>query len=140
VRSDPEAMLPGAVEEIVRWATPVQTFRRTATEDTHIGDQPIEQGDHIVMFYGSGNRDEAVFDEPWRFDVGRQPNDHIAFGGGGPHFCLGANLARTQLRSVFGELARSVERFEVDEISYIPGAFVHGVSKLDCRFEKVEVA
>ena len=134
LRSDPEALLPAAVEEILRWASPVQTFRRTATCDTRIGDQPIAEGDRVVLFYPSGNRDDAVFDDPWRFDITRTPNDHIAFGGGGPHFCLGANLARTQLRAVFGELARSVERFDVSEVGYLAGAFVNGIKRLDCRF------
>jgi cytochrome P450 len=134
LRTDPENLLPNAVEEIIRWASPVQTFRRTATRDTLIGEQVIAEGDHVVMFYGSGNRDEAVFDEPWTFDITRTVNDHVAFGGGGPHFCLGANLARTQLRAVFGELARHVERFEVADVSYLAGAFVNGINRLDCRF------
>jgi cytochrome P450 len=134
LRNNPDRLLPGAVEEIVRWASPVMTFRRTATVDTNIGDQLIEAGDHIVMFYGSGNRDEQVFPDPWRFNINRQPNDHVGFGGGGPHFCLGANLARAQLRSVFSELARSVESFEVGEPDRLFGAFVHGIHSLDCRF------
>ena len=86
------------------------------------------------MFYGSGNRDETVFPDAWEFDIGRHPNDHVGFGGGGPHFCLGANLARAQLRSVFGELATSVRAFEVGEPDRLDGAFVHGVQSLDCRF------
>ena len=135
VRSDPERVLPGAVEEILRWATPVMTFRRTATEDTRIGEQEIARGDHIVLFYGSANRDEAVFADPWTFDITRSPNDHLAFGGGGPHFCLGANLARTQLRSVFGELARTVAGFEVGAPDRVVGAFVNGVHSLECHFE-----
>lgn len=134
LRSDPERHLPMAVDEIVRWASPVLTFRRTATEDTHLGGQAIAEGDHVVMFYASGNRDERVFDDPWAFDITRQPNDHIAFGGGGPHYCLGANLARAQLRSVFRELASSVESFEVGDPKLVPSAFVHGVESLDCTF------
>ena len=134
LRSDPERWLPSAVEEILRWATPVMTFRRTATADTVIGDQPIEAGDHVVMFYPSGNRDERVFDDPWKFDITRVPNAHIAFGGGGPHFCLGANLARAQLRSVFGELANSVEGFEIGEPERLMSAFINGINSLDCRF------
>ena len=134
LRSDPERWLPGAVEEIIRWATPVMTFRRTATRDTAIGDRPIAAGDHVVMFYGSANRDEAVFDDPWRFDIARTPNDHLGFGGGGPHYCLGANLARAQLRSVFGELAARVAAFEVGEPDFLAGAFVHGIDSLPCTF------
>ena len=134
LRRDPEGRLPGAVEEVIRWATPVMTFRRTATTDTVIGDQPIAAGDHVVLFYGSGNRDASVFPDPWRFDISRRPNDHVGFGGGGPHFCLGANLARAQLRAVFSELARTVGAFEVGEPDLMVGAFVHGVDSLDCRF------
>ncbi|MGZ4705762.1 MAG: cytochrome P450, partial [Acidimicrobiales bacterium] len=134
LRSDPARWMPLAVEEVIRWATPVMTFRRTATIDTSIGDQAVAAGDHVVMFYGSGNRDERVFTDPWRFDISRQPNDHIAFGGGGPHYCLGANLARAQLRSVFGELARSVVSFDVGEPDRLAGAFVNGIRSLDCRF------
>ena len=133
LRRDPERSLTGAVEEVIRWATPVMTFRRTATTDTSIGHQPIASGDHVVMFYGSGNRDETVFPDPWRFDITRHPNNHVGFGGGGPHFCLGANLARAKLRSVFGELAKSVTSFEAGEPDLLAGAFVHGVRSLACR-------
>jgi cytochrome P450 len=134
LRSDPERLLPGAVEEIIRWASPVMTFRRTAATDTSIADQPIAAGDHVVMFYGSGNRDETVFPDPWHFDITRHPNDHVGFGGGGPHFCLGANLARAQIRSVFRELANSVNSFEVEEPNLLVGAFVHGIRSMECHF------
>ena len=134
LRSDPERWLPTAVEEILRWASPVMTFRRTATTDTVLGDQSIAAGDRVVMFYGSGNRDERVFADPWRFDITRTPNSHIAFGGGGPHYCLGATLARAQLRSVFGELAKRVDAFECGEPDRVTSAFVNGVSSLSCRF------
>jgi len=134
LRSDPERLLPGAVEEIVRWASPVMTFRRTATTDTSIAGQHIAAGDHVVMFYGSGNRDETVFPDPWHFDITRDPNDHVGFGGGGPHFCLGANLARAQVRSVFRELANSVNSFEVEEPNMLVGAFVHGIRSMECHF------
>ena len=133
LRANPD-LLPGAVEEIIRWASPVMTFRRTATSDTTIGDQVISAGDHVVMFYGSGNRDERVFPDAWGFNISREPNDHVGFGGGGPHFCLGANLARAQLRSVFAELAKSVTRFEVGKPDRLLSAFVHGIDSLDCRF------
>jgi len=135
LRDDPGRWLPGGVEEVIRWATPVMTFRRTATADTTVGEQAVTAGDHVVMFYGSGNRDERIFPDPWRFDITRDPSDHIAFGGGGPHFCLGANLARAQLRSVFAELATSVRSFELGEADRLVGAFVHGIHSLDCRFD-----
>lgn len=134
LRSDPETYMPGAVEELVRWASPVLTFRRTVTEDTTIGEQPVAEGDHVVMFYASGNRDERNFADPWQFDITRSPNDHVAFGGGGPHYCLGANLARAQLRSVFGELARNVRSFQVGEPELLTSAFVHGVDSLPVTF------
>ena len=138
LRSDPDTHLAGAVEEVLRWASPVMTFRRTATRDTYIENQEIAEGDHVVMFYGSGNRDESVFDDPWRFDITRKPNSHIAFGGGGPHFCLGANLARAQLHSVFAELAQSVVAFDVGDPERLTGAFVNGIHALNCAFVTTE--
>ena len=93
-----------AIEEFVRWATPVMTFRRTAATDCMLGDQAIAAGEKVVMFYSSGNYDDTVFDAPERFDLGRKPNPHLGFGGGGPHFCLGAHVGRAQLRAMFGEL------------------------------------
>jgi cholest-4-en-3-one 26-monooxygenase len=95
-----------AIEEILRWASPVLHFRRTATEDTVIHGQPIGTGDKVVMWYVSANRDEDVFADPYAFDIERHPNDHVAFGGGGVHFCLGANLARMELRIIFHEILR----------------------------------
>ncbi|HUI28340.1 MAG TPA: cytochrome P450, partial [Candidatus Kryptonia bacterium] len=91
-QSDFARVTPTAVEEIVRWATPVIHFRRTVAEDTELSGQRIQAGEKVVMFYSSANRDEAAFPDPYRFDVTRQPNEHVGFGGGGPHFCLGANL------------------------------------------------
>ncbi len=134
LRSDPDRYLASTVDEIVRWASPVLTFRRTATEDLDLGGQAIAEGDHIVMFYASGNRDEHVFEDPWTFDIARNQNDQIAFGGGGPHFCLGANLARAQLRSVFRELSARVTSFEVGEPALLTSAFVHGIESLECTF------
>jgi len=94
-----------AVEEVLRWVSPVMTFRRTATRHAMIGEQPVRAGDKIVLFYPSANRDEAVFEDPNRFNIERNPNPHLAFGGGGPHFCLGAPLARLELRTLFRKLA-----------------------------------
>ena len=127
--------LPTAVEEFVRWATPVLTFRRTATRDTELRGQTIAEGEKVVLFYHSGNRDDAVFEDPWRFDVSREPNHHLGFGGGGPHYCLGASLARTQLRSLFGELLRLLPDIEAGEPELFPSsAFIHGVKRMDCAF------
>ncbi|MGH3562003.1 MAG: cytochrome P450, partial [Mycobacterium sp.] len=101
---DEEAVRPAAVEEVLRWATPVAYWTRTAKVDVEMDGQHIPRGDRVVSMLRSANRDEEVFDNPFAFDIGRQPNPHVAFGGGGPHYCLGANLARAELRAVFDEL------------------------------------
>ncbi|CAM4255367.1 Steroid C26-monooxygenase [Mycobacterium basiliense] len=101
---DEEALRPTAVEEVLRWATPVAYWTRTAKVDLDLDGQHIHQGERVVSMLRSANRDEEVFESPFAFDVGRQPNPHVAFGGGGPHHCLGAMLARAELRAVFDEL------------------------------------
>jgi cytochrome P450 len=131
---DLEARMPVAVEEFVRWASPVMTFRRTATQDTEIAGVPVAAGQKVVMFYGSANRDEGVFDEPGRFLLSREPNHHVGFGGGGPHYCLGASLARTQLRSIFTELLTRVPDIEAGEPEHIVSAFIKGVRRMPCTF------
>ncbi len=124
-----------AVEEFVRWATPVLTFRRTATRDTELRGVPIAEGDKVVLFYHSGNRDETAWSEPWRFDVLRDPNHHVGFGGGGPHYCLGASLARTQLRSIFGEILTRLPDIEAAEPDmFRSAAFIHGIKRMECSF------
>ena len=97
----------------MRWATPVIHFRRTATRDTELRGQKINAGEKVVLWYNSANRDEAVFDDPFRFDVRRTPNDHVGFGGPGPHFCLGAHLARREITVMFRELFRASPNFEI---------------------------
>jgi cytochrome P450 len=126
--------MPRAVEEMVRWASPALTFRRTATRDVELGGQAITEGDKVVLFFHSGNRDESVFEAPWQFDAGRTPNHHVGFGGGGPHYCLGAALARTQLRCLFTALLTRLPDIEADEPEVFRGAFIHGVSRMNCRF------
>jgi cholest-4-en-3-one 26-monooxygenase len=103
LRAD-RSLLPGAVEEMLRWVTPIQNMNRTATRDVELGGQQIRAGDRILLLYPSGNRDESVFAEPDRFDVRRHPNEHMAFGGYGRHHCLGAQLARLELTVLFDEL------------------------------------
>jgi cytochrome P450 len=121
-----------AVEEFVRWATPVLTFRRTATQDVELGGQHIGEGEKVVLFYHSGNRDDRAFEDPWRFDVTRDPNHHVGFGGGGPHYCLGASLARTQLRSIFTELLTRLPDIEAAEPELFKSAsFIHGVKRME---------
>ncbi|HEY2216443.1 MAG TPA: cytochrome P450, partial [Solirubrobacteraceae bacterium] len=134
--SEPDALLAGsAVEEFVRWASPVMTFRRTTTRPVELHGQQLDAGEKVVLFYHSANRDERAFEEPWKFDVTRDPNRHLGFGGGGPHYCLGASLARTQLRSIFGELLRVVPDIEASEPELLRSAFVHGVKRMECAFQ-----
>jgi cytochrome P450 len=133
--NDFENLAPTAVEEIVRWATPVIHFRRTATADTTIGGQPIREGEKVIMWYCSANRDEAVFDAPDRFDIGRTPNDHVGYGGPGPHFCLGAQLARREITVMFRELFRRLPDIEVTgEPAYLSSNFINGIKHLPCEF------
>jgi cytochrome P450 len=127
---DLDGRLPVAVEEFVRWATPVMTFRRTATRDTEIAGQAVAAGDKVVLVYPSGNRDESVFADPDAFDVGRTPNRHLGFGGGGPHYCLGAPLAKVQLRAVFSELLGRHPGIRVGEPRQVVGNFVDGINRL----------
>ena len=101
-------LMESAVEEMLRWASPVLHFRRTATAHTELHGQRIAKGDKVVMWHISANRDEAVFNAPFRFDITRTPNNHVAFGGGGPHHCLGAYLARMQLRLILGEIVARI--------------------------------
>ncbi|KRD06781.1 cytochrome [Mycobacterium sp. Root265] len=124
----------GAVEEFVRWASPVMTFRRTAAVDVELGGQQIAAGDKVVMFYASGNWDTEVFDRPERFDLNRKPNAHLSFGGGGRHFCLGAHVARTQLRALFGELLNQLPDIAAGEPAYLQGNFVHAIRAMPCTF------
>ena len=132
--SDPAAHIDGAVEEILRWATPVMFFRRNATRDFELGGQMIRAGEKISLWYISGNRDESVFDDPFRFDITRDPNPHIAFGGGGPHFCLGAQLARLEIRVLFEELARRVPRLEaLGGPDRLRSNFIGGIKHLPVR-------
>ena len=128
-------LLGTAIEEMLRWATPVHHFRRIATTDTELGGQAIAAGDKVVIWHASANRDEAVFDEPHRFDVRRDPNEHVAFGGGGPHFCLGANLARMELRLIFTEILDRMPDLEpVGTPEVLRSNFIHGITSMPVRF------
>ena len=129
LRADP-ALLPVAADEMLRWWTPVMTFRRTATADCELGGQPIRAGDKVVVSFTSANRDDAVFADPGRFDIRRHPNPHLVFGHG-PHFCLGAHLARTQMRALFAEvLARTSTLAYAGPPSYLRSNFQRGVKRL----------
>ena len=104
---DDPSLVPGAVEEMIRWVTPLNNMFRTATKDTAVGGEPITEGERIALLYPSANRDEAVFDDPYRFDIRRTPNQQVGFGFG-THFCLGASLARIEIRVMFEELLRRI--------------------------------
>jgi len=131
--ADFERMAPAAVEEIVRWASPVIWMRRSATRDTTLGGRPVHEGDKLLLLYASANRDELVFDDPYRFDLRRQPNDHVGFGGPGPHFCLGAHLARREITVMFRELlGRTPGIHMTGEPDRLRSNFINGIKHLPC--------
>lgn len=134
--ADFEALAPSAVEEIVRWASPVLHMRRTVIADgTRLGEQEFAAGDKVVLWYYSANRDEAVFTDPMRFDLGRRPNDHIGFGAPGPHFCLGAHLARREITVAFREIFRQLPDIHaVDEPEWMRNNFINGMKHLRAEF------
>jgi cytochrome P450 len=133
LRDDP-SLIPGAVEEMLRWWTPVMVFRRTATADTRIADVPVAAGDKVVVSFISANRDEAVFGDPDRFDIRREAGNHLVFGHG-PHFCLGAHLARIQMRAMFTELLARTSWIEAaGEPALLRSSFQRGVKRLPIRW------
>ncbi|MEZ5406604.1 MAG: cytochrome P450 [Acidimicrobiales bacterium] len=133
--ADFEGVAPTAVEEIVRLASPVTYMRRTALADTELGGQPVRAGDKVAMYYLAANRDEAVFDRPYDFDVRRDPNPHVGFGGPGPHFCLGAHLARREITVMFRELFRRLPDIRAtSEPALLSSSFIHGVKHLQAEF------
>ena len=139
-KSEFAAGAPAAVEEILRWSTPVVHFRRTATANCRIAETEIAAGDKVVVFFNSANRDETVFAAPHRLDLGRVPNPHVSFGAGGPHFCLGAHLARLEIRILFEELFRTLPDIEVSaEPVLMRSMFFNGVKELPCAFTPVAV-
>ena len=137
--ADIDGLAPTAVEEIVRWASPVIHFRRTVTRDgARLAGREFAEGEKVVLWYWSGNRDEAVFDEPERFDLGRTPNDHIGFGGPGPHFCLGAHLARREIGVMFRELLRRLPDIRAaGEPARLRSGFINGIKHLPAEWTPV---
>lgn len=119
-----------AVEELVRWVTPVMTFRRTATQDTVLGGQEIKKGEWVATIFSSGNRDESVFTDPHTFDILRSPNPHVGFGGGGPHYCMGNFVAKIQLRELFDQLLHRAPDLQLGEPSLLVGNFVNAIKRL----------
>jgi cholest-4-en-3-one 26-monooxygenase len=129
--------IPVAVEEMLRWVTPIKNMNRTATRDTILRGQKVREGDRLLLLYPSANRDERVFPDPDVFDVERSPNDHVAFGGYGTHFCLGASLARLELRVMFEELLRRLPDLELeseDPLPQRPNNFITGVERMPVVF------
>jgi cytochrome P450 len=130
LRADP-GLMPRAVEEFLRWASPVYHFRRTATRDVSLGGKDIREGDKVVLWFASGNRDEDVFADPHAFDVGRERNNHVTFGKGGPHFCLGSTLARLEIRVIFEELLPRLADIRLTgDVRRVRSNFVNGIKEL----------
>ncbi|MDT7766955.1 MAG: methyl-branched lipid omega-hydroxylase [Mycobacterium sp.] len=135
---DYDEVAPTAVEEIVRWASPVVYMRRTTTTDVELGGVKMAAGDKVTLWYGSANRDESRFADPWTFDVHRHPNPHVGFGGGGAHFCLGANLARREITVAFEELHRRLPDITAtEEPDRLQSAFIHGIKRLPVSWTPV---
>jgi cytochrome P450 len=127
-------LIPWAVEEFLRYASPVYHFRRTATKDVDFNGVLIKKGQKIVPWFASGNRDDSVFENPNKFDVTRNPNEHMAFGRGGPHMCLGNALARIELRVMFEDLVNRVDKVErVGEVDFLRSNFVHGIKRMPVK-------
>jgi cytochrome P450 len=130
LRADP-GLLDSAIEEMLRWVSPVIHFRRTATRDAEIAGHPVSEGDKVVVFYSSANRDEDAFDSPDHFDVARTPNEHVAFGGGGTHYCLGANLARLETRTLLAKILQRMPDLRLaGEIERLPSNFINGPRRM----------
>jgi cytochrome P450 len=133
LRRDP-SLVPSAVEEILRWASSVNYMKRTTAKDVEVNGQRIPKGDALVMFYASGNRDEDVFEDPFRFDITRKPNPHVAFGYG-EHFCMGAHFARRSMAAILNQLVRRVESWELaGDPEWIKASFVVGLKHLPVRY------
>ncbi|WP_205475150.1 cytochrome P450 [Nocardioides sp. SYSU D00038] len=123
------------VDEVIRWATPVTSFQRTALEDTEIDGVPIAAGDRVGLFYASANHDESVFDDPFTFDITRDPNPHLAFGGHGAHYCIGANLARQEIRLIFEQLAEQAPDIaKTGDPARLRSGWLNGIKQLPVRY------
>jgi cholest-4-en-3-one 26-monooxygenase len=135
LKSDPDAHIANAVEEILRWGSPVLHFRRTTTTETEIRGQAIDADERVIIWHISANRDEEIWDDPFVFDITRDPNPHVAFGGGGSHFCLGANLARTELRLILEELVRRMPDMQLaGEPDRLLSNFIGGIKHMPVKW------
>ena len=134
LEADP-SLLPTAIEEMLRYVSPVTVFTRTATKDTELRGAPVNRGDRVAMFYPSANRDESRFADPDRFDIGRDPNPHLAFGGGGTHFCLGANLARVEAAAIVPEVLSRMKDIELaGPVERVRSSLMNGIKSMPVRF------
>jgi cytochrome P450 len=134
LEADP-SLLPTAIEEMLRYGSPVTVFTRTATKDTELRGAPVNNGDRVAMFYPSANRDESRFADPDRFDIGRDPNPHLAFGGGGTHFCLGANLARVEAAAIVPEVLSRMKDIELaGPVERVRSSLMNGIKSMPVRF------
>ena len=140
LRDDAE-LLPVAIEELLRHATPVMSFTRVATQDTEVGGQAVAEGDHVLMVYASANRDERAFERPDDIDITRDPNDHVAFGAGGPHFCLGSHLARLEAKLMFEAILTRFEGLEVTadpaSLPRVNSNLIDGLAEMPVRWSGV---
>jgi methyl-branched lipid omega-hydroxylase len=134
-QDDPTNIAATGVDEIVRWASPVIWMRRTVAQDTELSGQELHEGDKVLLFYNSANRDESVFEDPYRFDVRRSPNPHVGFGAAGPHFCLGAHLARREIDVMLRRLLHRLPDIEASaEPDRLRSSFINGIKHLPCRY------
>ena len=132
---DNPSLMPMAIDETIRWVTPVKNFFRTATEDCVIGEKKIKKDDSIMLVYPSGNRDEEVFEDPFKFKVDRNPNRHLAFGFGA-HLCLGKHLAKMEMEILYNELFKRIEKIELNgEPSWVKASFVSGLKSLPIKYK-----
>ena len=129
------SLLDTMAEEIVRWSHPVMQFRRTVMADTELGGKQLKQGDKVIIYYSSANRDEEIFEDPYTFDIGRDPNPHIGFGGGGPHFCLGTHLAKLEMKVMFDVLADRLPNIELaGDVKRLRSHFINGIKEMPVIF------
>jgi cytochrome P450 len=134
LQADPDGRMGGAVEEILRYVSPVIWMRRSVTRDCTLNGRDYREGDKAILYYWAANRDEAVFQNPERFDITRSPNPHVAFGGAGPHFCLGAHLARREITAMLRELMTRVPDIRAGEPDRLLSSFINGIKHLPCDF------
>jgi cytochrome P450 len=135
LRANVDGMLATGIEEMLRWVSPVVYMRRTTKEATRLGEKEIAAGDKVVMYYGAANRDPEAFEDPEHFDVTRRPNDHVAFGGGGPHFCLGAHIARIEIEELLREVLARMDGMELTgDPVWLESNFISGLKHLPVRF------